>query len=341
MYSKLLFCIPLLLSLACLDARPVQADLGFECLDDQSHWVTGKSRPLSNAGFGVRRKDAKLEAEIANCGSALLVLTDEISISDYEGLLLFRELYPRSMAWGLLSLDSTGGDLDAAVKIGRLVRKLGVEVNTGGRGKCYSSCVLVLSGGMRRYVFVGERDEETTIGIHRPYLVASTQKLTSSEAGNQLSALRSMLSSALEEFNISTRLVDDMMAIPPERVRLLTGGELELWGLSDDDPVHQSRSTNRWAIFSGISHGEMIQRRQIAESVCRGDSVCATDLWKYGETPPEARTLSIYQAALESCARLNPNSNGSRDDPSVDYEKRMKLMDDWAACRGQYVTSHQ
>ena len=63
----------------------------------------------------------------------------------------------------MLFLNSEGGDIAAAIEIGRLVRRwpdsvVVVSLNS----KCFSACVFVLAGGLHRTV-------HGTVGIHRPF----------------------------------------------------------------------------------------------------------------------------------------------------------------------------
>lgn len=60
------------------------------------------------------------------------------------------------------NLDSPGGDLDAAIKTGRIVRSWQGVTLVFDDGQCASACVLVLLGGVTRTV-------AGNIGLHRPY----------------------------------------------------------------------------------------------------------------------------------------------------------------------------
>jgi hypothetical protein len=73
-----------------------------------------------------------------------------------------------------LTLDSTGGDVDAALQIGRIIRKNEGIINVREHYKCYSSCALIYIAGVQRSNF-------GVIGLHRPYLASTPQSRQSIE----------------------------------------------------------------------------------------------------------------------------------------------------------------
>jgi hypothetical protein len=343
------FFTSLLFSLTVIDVRSSVADLGFSCSGDPNYYETGKYRALSNSEFGVRRFSKEFEAQISNCDGASLYLLGTISSSDHLAFLRFVKHYPRSLAFGgYLILNSTGGNLDAAIKIARFVRKLGLVAVVAHRSTpngpivCYSSCVLVLAGAMLRHTGSLE-NEISNIGIHRPYLGKATKDMTASEARNQLSSIKAMLRSALKEFNLQLELADRMMSVPPAKVKLLTGDELGYWGLNEDDPIHQTRSNNQKAIRYGISVAEWVRREQIVNVHCMNSALisfneCLANVWSGGSvTPLNSRLKQLPRQSRAECEHLNPRSNGSSEDPSVDYAKAMDLKDVWYRCMGQFI----
>jgi hypothetical protein len=61
-------------------------------------------------------------------------------------------------------LDSPGGSVSAAMKIGRLIRKY--EGTTLISGRCYSSCALIFIAGVLRNI----PTDAQALGLHRPFL---------------------------------------------------------------------------------------------------------------------------------------------------------------------------
>src|ERR1039458_1850845 len=68
-----------------------------------------------------------------------------------------------------VSLAGNGGDVDAAMEVGRVLRRLGVSTVVARGNQCLSPCVFAFMGGNRRTV-------AGRIGIHRPYF-SSTRKV--------------------------------------------------------------------------------------------------------------------------------------------------------------------
>jgi hypothetical protein len=68
------------------------------------------------------------------------------------------------------SLGSDGGDMLAAMRIGRLVRKLNAHTLVAARAKCHSACALIFIAGV-------ERKNLGEIGLHRPYLDTDADQL--------------------------------------------------------------------------------------------------------------------------------------------------------------------
>src|SRR5258705_5000199 len=80
---------------------------------------------------------AEIGADIKTPGSFTITFRGEIRAGD--DLVFARLLKREGQLW--VDLDSPGGDIDAALAIGRLVRKREGSVNV--KGKCYSACVLI------------------------------------------------------------------------------------------------------------------------------------------------------------------------------------------------------
>jgi hypothetical protein len=71
-----------------------------------------------------------------------------------------------------VELNSPGGSVDAAMKIGRILRKEGPIVDVKKDALCLSACVLTLAGGATRGL-------DGTIGIHRPYFEVPSGNVSS------------------------------------------------------------------------------------------------------------------------------------------------------------------
>ena len=158
-------------------------------------------------------------------------------------------------------LNSTGGDIYAAIEIGKLIRKARAECEIEIGGKCYSACVLVLSGAVVRWVLGGE------VGIHRPYskyVGNRDYESTQNEYRRTETAVRAYLT----EMNLPGQLFEAMVLVPPEKIRILSDKELEAFGLSGTDPVEQDTQDATDASYYGISKTECIRRKASLDRVC-------------------------------------------------------------------------
>ena len=119
-----------------------------------------------------------------------------------------------------VDVDSPGGQLFAALEIGRLLRRETASVRVARGASCISACVFVLMGATTREVVADAR-----IGLHRPSLGdPRCETLVPSMSGE--------LVRYAEEMGVSRQIVDEMLAIPGKRVRFVTAADLARYGLS-------------------------------------------------------------------------------------------------------------
>lgn len=159
----------------------------------------------------------------------------------------------------LVFLASRGGDWNAAMAIGRFLRGASAGTNVSKSG-CYSSCVLLLASGIHRQI-------AGPVGIHRPFST-DTSPQTFQEAQLKYRVLEAAAKSYLSEMNLPDALFDAMVRVPPESIRVLTVGELDAFGLSQDDPVAQEIDDAEEARKFGLSKQEYLRRKARREKIC-------------------------------------------------------------------------
>ncbi len=98
----------------------------------------------------------------------------------------------------LVYLNSTGGDVDAALKIGRIVRNNEGSVTAG---KCFSSCALIYIAGVSR-TNVG------LIGLHRPYF--SSAPLTRQEIERQAPLMLQKIKEYVQSMGVTDLFYGDV-----------------------------------------------------------------------------------------------------------------------------------
>jgi hypothetical protein len=75
----------------------------------------------------------------------------------------------------VFNLNSLGGDLDAAMLIGRIVRRIEGRTLVAHDARCFSSCALIYIAGVNRLV-KWDLSGSGLIGLHRPYFASSPQR---------------------------------------------------------------------------------------------------------------------------------------------------------------------
>lgn len=209
-------------------------------------------------------------AEIAldNDKTGAITVTGEIQAGD--------ELVLAQLARGkkqvFVHLDSTGGDVDTAIAIGKIVREHDGFVTVTGR--CYSACVLIFAGGVTRFGssnILAERSEVTGVGVHRMYFATLHGGLTQDQVKLQYQNELSRIRKYLKEMDVAPEFLSFMQSIEPEDVHLMTGDELQQYGLGGD-VVYDERKTADQASWLGITSAEYRQRRLRSADAASGKS---------------------------------------------------------------------
>lgn len=168
----------------------------------------------------------------------------------------------RQNDWLSIHIDSGGGNVPAAIVVGRLLRAMDAPIEIDPDATCASACVLVFAGATHRLMF-------GRLGIHRPYFETPTTDFAVSDVQRWYDALSTETRSYLREMNVSERLADDLMAVPPEQMHYLTAAELVAYGLDIVDPVTREAADLQEARRLGLDRATYLQRKLAAESFCR------------------------------------------------------------------------
>lgn len=202
-------------------------------------------------------------AEVKLSPPGILFVTGPINSADVETISsalpkLFRADASQTVT---IVIDSSGGDVFAAMKIGRLLRNADAHVSTC---NCRSACVLILAAAVERTNCAGQ----AKVGVHRLYsTVVSTEK-TTDQIRNERRAVLKQLREYLEEMSVSVALVDLMEGIPPEEIRYLTESEQQQYGLLGSDPAWNEKQVARQASFYGLTSAELRRRDAMANTRC-------------------------------------------------------------------------
>ena len=199
-------------------------------------------------------------------------------------------------AWDQLyfRLNSSGGDIYAAMEIVKLIRKARGECVVPEGEKCYSACVFVLAGAVKRFV----RGE---VGIHRPYSTY-VGKRDYESTQNEYRRTETAVRAYLREMNLPGQLFEEMVVVPPEKIRILSDKELEAFGLSGTDPVEQDTEDATNASNYGISKTEYIRRKASVDRVCPSLDLFPTtdDQWNQWEDHIYCREAYMFGLDLRT-----------------------------------------
>lgn len=197
-----------------------------------------------------------------------------------------------------VKLESEGGDVYAAMAIGRMFRKARVHAMVEWSGKCLSSCVLLLAGAVNRSTFDGG-----PVGIHRPYST-DTEAVSFEELQTRTTKLGADVSAYLHEMNIPNSLYESMKLIPPENIRILGYSELVKFGLYHNDPVFAELKDNMKANLARVPKGEFLLRKALSDK-CKlegfnrlGPSKDLLGLIEFAKMSRECDEKTIYKDVI-------------------------------------------
>lgn len=236
------------------------------------------------------------------CG-LIIKLQGEITVADYEKAKRLidqthRQAESKNWAWDgiVVYLDTPGGNVDAAMAIGRLLRKEQAIAHIGymplhTQGICYSACVLVLAGAVNRQMQDGK------VGIHRPYYEVPKDKVSPDKISELYQKMLQDIRAYFHEMNVSEQLADAMLRINPENMRLLNNAELNNYGLTYEDPIARETEELKIAQQLGLSRQEYMRRKILAKSRCGGEisSKCYQHIIDTGQVsmqPPTPEELA-------------------------------------------------
>lgn len=172
----------------------------------------------------------------------------------------------------VLFIDSVGGDPAAAIAIAKIMSKRKWEAIVRPDANCLSSCVFIISGASERLI-LGK------VGIHRIIPVRSNVT-TRASLDEQLSDITDRGRALFQENGINPRLIDDMMTIPANRIRILSNDELADYGLGSDNIADQDLDTIGLERACGARFVEMLAEAEALDEQCGGSKV-GGDFGKY------------------------------------------------------------
>lgn len=152
-----------------------------------------------------------------------------------------------------VDVDSPGGELFAALEIGRILRTERASISVGKGRSCISSCVFLLMGAIERRV-----SGDARLGIHRPSLGAPGQAGPKQASEDEIvDAMSGPLLLYAQQMNVPRKIIDDSMSVPADRVRQLSAADLAGYGIHAVDPLVLEERRARSQSFSRPGAAEL------------------------------------------------------------------------------------
>jgi len=178
-----------------------------------------------------------------------IFLSGRIEHGDADRLAaLLRQRQAGAAIWDSVHLDSPGGDVEEALRLGTLVRDALLYTQNAPDAlhrappvprhpasyTCASACFLVLVAGANRFMRVD--DAGGRIGCHRPRFEAQADGAATAELQPQLGVLVGRMRAYLAAQGVSARLIDTLMQRPND----------EMYWLSRDEVLHEIGLAPAW-----------------------------------------------------------------------------------------------
>ena len=233
---------------------------------------------------------ASAEVRLHVADTCRIQITGEITQADADAVT--RMNCPAGKFTSAKLMDSPGGDVHAAMAIGRWLRVRNAWVIVD--GPCYSSCALVYIGGVRR-------ENGGGIGLHRPFLAGAPRP--ASEVRAAVASMLADVGAYVSDMGVTPDFTNVMVNTPPEGMRMFD--EEEITSLVPEfDLVYDELRTASWARQRGLTTAEYRRRWAEVERLCfqledESESSDCSDATLWG------LSVSLYKqrkvAAAERC----------------------------------------
>jgi hypothetical protein len=175
------------------------------------------------------------------------------------------------------------------MEMGRILRRYRAIGFVEVQGVCYSSCIFLLAGAPYRIFGMGSR-----VGLHRPYSLDNTPMSTTDRQARH-DQLQREIETYFKSMNVSARLYEAMVVVPPERLRIVSEDELNALGLASIDPIIAEEDDARQARNLGLTRQEYLSRKRLSQNSCMNlatieqAAACDTHVLQTGRVPSFVR----------------------------------------------------
>jgi hypothetical protein len=205
----------------------------FAGLTALAHPATGfaQSSESSSIRFVPARQNQLAAVEVT--GKITRASPDELRVALSEAIKRPSAFHNGGAPLIPVRLNSPGGDIVAAMKMGELIRQAGASTWVVPNATCASACILVLAGGVERIAF-----DDAKLGLHRPYMPADRfAGLTRQQAEASYQQMEVAVADYLRRMGASQQLFDRMLVVPSNKVNWLSEAEATKLRLLGTDPL--------------------------------------------------------------------------------------------------------
>ncbi|WP_037260242.1 hypothetical protein [Roseivivax halodurans] len=128
-----------------------------------------------------------------------------------------------------LVLQSPGGAVQEALRLGRHLRREGIGTEMLAGEYCFSACPYLLAGGASRTV-----DAEASVGVHQHYFGENTL-FPARFAVEDIQRGQAEVMTYLEDMGIDPLVMTHALATPPDEIYVLLPEELERYGFTSPE----------------------------------------------------------------------------------------------------------
>ena len=144
-------------------------------------------------------------------------------------------------------LNSRGGDAAAALRIAQRIRNhplyrradggVATVIDPSHTAVCFSACLIVFAAGFERHAefgIDGDAELPSRLGIHSPaHFDRDRSSYDTAHDNRNIQLVRRRLVDFFRSVDVDARIVDDMFAVPFDRIHLLTRAEAQGYRLVD------------------------------------------------------------------------------------------------------------
>ena len=193
----------------------------------------------------------------------------------------------------MLDLDSSGGQVEDAIRAGDMIGGQHWTIWVREDSVCHSACVFVLAGGDSRRL-------AGRVGIHRIIRLSSTAT-SRGELNTELQAVYATVRAYLERNGASPLLADAMKTVPNRGLRLLAPEELRSYGLEGNNAAQDDLDRVRLLDLCG---DDFMRRRDAW--VRAFDQRCQGEVGVYALNACGLRLRSDFGFPDDACPAQSP-----------------------------------